>query len=415
MPTGRVDYFHETSGYGFVVSGATAEDVFFHMNEVGEEDPEPGQHVEFEYVDTEEGPRATALSIVDGAAVDDADRTDGATPSDAGQTETAGDGSDRAVGATRAADPGSSTRTTTGGATGTDPADAPTPERPWTLAADDPPDLELSSDDWELVDLLDRGGFAHVYEARLAPDPARRYGDDVVAVKVPSINPETTTAPDDVEDIFSEAELWQTVDDHDHVVTVLDSGFGQSPWIAMEYMAGGTLGTRAPLPPGHALGVVEAVLDVLVHAHDRGVVHGDLTPANVLLSGPGREGVPKVADWGLARDLLETTSQSGAARTPAYAAPEQLEEAVTTVRDRKLQDIYQAGAVAYHVLTGRPPFEGTYYAILEKVRTASPPPPSEVNPDVPPSLDDPVLAALAKEPADRPPTVFHLRDRFPGL
>jgi len=286
----------------------------------------------------------------------------------------------------------------------------PSPKRPWKLGST-PPGLDLGADDWSIESFVDSGGMANVHRVEL---DVREPIDSELAVKMPSRSDQTQT-DSNIDAFVREAEHWERIDGHDHVVTIVDSGTRPVPWIVMEYMHGGSLAARAPLSPAYALGVIDALVDVLIYAHDRSVVHGDLTPTNVLFSEPGRDGVPKVTDWGMARSLADETKSSEVGYTPAYAPPELLAEEVSTARDRKLCDIYQVGAVAYYTLTGRPPFEGSTVAVLEKIRSETPTPPSKVREEVPSSFDESVLSALAKEPTDRPPTPFHVRDLLPGL
>jgi len=282
----------------------------------------------------------------------------------------------------------------------------PDPARPWPEPTV-PERLALSFDDWETGELLGTGGNAEVYEASVAGE------DRTIAVKAPRLAAGESMSRGDQSEFLAEAELWHRVDDHPHVARLLDSGAEPFPWIAMELLSGGTLDERAPLSTPAALGVADAVIDAVAHAHDLGVTHGDLKPANVLFTAAGEAGVPKVADWGLARALLEEGESSVGDITPQYAAPEQLDGETLTPRERKLSDVYAVGAVAYEALTGRPPFEGSTYEVLDAIRTAAPPAPSDVA-DVPPAVDGPLLGALAKDPGERPPTVFHLRESLLG-
>ena len=120
----------------------------------------------------------------------------------------------------------------------------------------------------------------------------------------------------------------------------------------------------------------------MAEAHRRGVVHRDLKPANILLT---PEGVPKVADFGLAK-LLNV--ESGLTRTdsvlgsPSYMAPEQAEGKTKDVGPAA--DVYALGAILYELLTGRPPFRGaTVLETLQQVKTAEPVPPSRLVPGLP--------------------------------
>lgn len=266
--------------------------------------------------------------------------------------------------------------------------------------------------------LIDAGGQAQVYE--LVLDGVAQV--DRVAVKQPS--GAETLDRDDVAAFLEEAETWSRLDSierrkprwegYDHIVGVIDAG-ETSPWIAMEYMDGGSLRDRLDanpdgLPVDEALWVGEAVCRGLEVAHSRGVAHLDLKPANVLFreTSDGVWDVPKVADWGLARVLFEQTGSIDGL-TATYAAPEQLEPEEFGEPD-ELTDVYAAGAVVYEMLTGDPPHTGGRLQLMRKILSGEEPePPSERRPAVDPALDSVVLKALAAEKRDRYPGITHLQ------
>jgi len=121
--------------------------------------------------------------------------------------------------------------------------------------------------------------------------------------------------------------------------------------------------------------------------------------------------VPKVADWGLSKHLLEH-SKSVEGLSPQYAAPEQFDDEYGTTDD--LTDVYQLGAVLYELFTGRPPFDGKSAKAMRRVLHEAPTPPSAVA-DVPAALDDVLLTALAKEKADRYESALYLRDALQNV
>ncbi len=217
-----------------------------------------------------------------------------------------------------------------------------------------------------------------------------------------------------VEPLMNEAETWQKLDDHDHIVSVIDYGSDPLPWIAMEYMDGGHLGHRAgEMDLDQAVWTALATTEGVRHAHDRGVAHFDLKPQNVLLRRvEGAWDVPKVADWGLSRHLLDHSS-SVAGMSPSYAAPEQLDTDVFGRTDN-VTDIYQLGAVFYELFTGWPPFEGRMLEVIQQIQTEEPTPPSD-RADLPPELDDILLTALATDKDDRYEHVLYLRDELQAL
>src|SRR4051812_24667173 len=182
------------------------------------------------------------------------------------------------------------------------------------------------------------------------------------------------------------------IDEHD--------GF---PYFEMEYVGGGSLAARldgTPRPPRQAARLVETLAGAMAEAHRRGVVHRDLKPANILLT---TEGVPKVADFGLAK-LLD--AESGLTRTgsilgsPSYMAPEQAEGKTKDVGPAA--DLYALGAILYELLTGRPPFRGaTVLETLQQVKTVEPVPPSRLVPGTPRDAETIALKCLQKDPGKR--------------
>jgi serine/threonine protein kinase len=245
------------------------------------------------------------------------------------------------------------------------------------------------------------GGNADVKRATLPTDD----GEYTYAIKEPRMN--GTLHTDTVERLLTEAETWDELDTHDHVVTVVDYGADPLPWIAMEYMDGGHLGERLDeLDFAQKLWTAIAVCRAVRHAHRHGVAHLDLKPENILFREvDGAWDVPKVADWGLSRHLLDH-SKSVEGMSPQYAAPEQFDDDFGPTDD--VSDIYQLGAVFYELFTGRPPFEGPPTKVMRAVMDDEPTPPSERT-SLPPEIDEIVLTALAKDRADRYESVTHLR------
>jgi hypothetical protein len=264
------------------------------------------------------------------------------------------------------------------------------------------PDVTVDYDALTDEEPIGGGGNADVVKATL-PTPE---GDVTLAIKRPRM--QGTLHTEAVERMLDEAETWDKLDDHDHVVGVVDYGAEPLPWIAMEYMDAGGLGERAgDLEFDQALWTALGITKGVRHAHRRGVAHLDLKPANVLFrSVEGAWDVPKVADWGLSKHLLEH-SKSVEGLSPQYAAPEQFDDDYGATDD--LTDVYQLGAVLYELFTGRPPVEGKPAKAMHRVLHEAPTPPSEVA-DVPTELDDVLLTALAKEKHDRYESVLYVRD-----
>ncbi|MCR4489654.1 protein kinase, partial [Micrococcus luteus] len=202
---------------------------------------------------------------------------------------------------------------------------------------------------------------------------------------------------------------------HPSIVSVYDTGEVSledglhpvdCPFLVMELVSGRTL--REILHAEGAVGTDRAVawtrgvVEALEHAHEEGIVHRDVKPANVMVTDTG---TVKVMDFGIAHALADTsatTSQTQAVvGTALYLAPEQATG--RTVDGRA--DLYAAGCLLFELLTGRPPFTGdTPLAVAYQHVREEPPAPSDVDPDLPPAFDPVVLRALRKNPQDRFPT-----------
>ncbi len=203
--------------------------------------------------------------------------------------------------------------------------------------------------------------------------------------------------------------------DHPNTVKVYD--FGQdtdgSLFIAMEYIEGRSLRAavqQGPMPPARALGIAIQVAASLADAHTQSIVHRDLKPDNVMLIDKGRSrDIVRVLDFGIARDdsrstQLAMTQAGDMLGTPQYMAPEQIRG--ETIDGRT--DVYALGCLIYEMVTARLPFEApTVLAMLTKHLTEQVPAPSVRRPDlgIPPAIDHLVLAAMAKDPNARPPTM----------
>jgi hypothetical protein len=198
---------------------------------------------------------------------------------------------------------------------------------------------------------------------------------------------------------------------HWNTVRIYDYGYTDDGtfYYVMEYLAGWTLEDlvrqHGPLPPGRAIHLLRQVCAALREAHAMGLVHRDIKPANIITCLRG--GVPDIAkllDFGLVRgtgpagsDAL-VTSPGSVTGTPAYMSPEQAGGEPVDARS----DIYSLGAVAYYVVTGRPPFERETAMRVLMAHVHDPPPtPSQVRAEVPADLEQVILRCLAKDPAER--------------
>jgi len=248
---------------------------------------------------------------------------------------------------------------------------------------------------YEILGELGRGGMGVVYQARQV-----KLNRDV-ALKM--ILAGQHAGAESAARFLAEAEAVAKLQ-HPNIVQIfhIDEHAGY-PYFEMEYVGGGSLADGldgTPRPPREAARLIETLADAMAEAHRQGVVHRDLKPGNILLT---REGVPKVADFGLAK-LLNV--ESGLTRTdsimgsPSYMAPEQAEGKTKDVGPAA--DIYALGAILYELLTGRPPFRGaTVLETLEQVKTVEPVPPSRLVPGLPRDLETIALKCLQKDPAKR--------------
>ena len=150
----------------------------------------------------------------------------------------------------------------------------------------------------------------------------------------------------------------------------------------------------------------------LAAAHRRGLIHRDIKPANIWLEAP--IGRAKILDFGLARTQghdVQITNPGSAVGTPAYMAPEQ----ARGEGDDASCDLFSLGCVLYQLCTRRLPFPGTtVIAVLTSLSMDTPPLPRELNPALPPALDELIMRLLAKQPTDRPPTAQAVVEAIKG-
>jgi serine/threonine protein kinase, bacterial len=252
---------------------------------------------------------------------------------------------------------------------------------------------------YTVVRLLGRGGMSEVYLAQHPRLPRRD------ALK---ILPEPATADSGFRQRFHrEAELAATLW-HPNIVQVHDRGeFDGQLWIAMDYVEGADaaqlLRDRYPagMPPHEACAIIAAVAGALDYAHQRGLLHRDVKPANILLTDP-EDGHRRIllADFGIARyhdDISGVTDTNFTVGTVTYAAPEQLMGGDIDAR----ADQYALAATAFHLLTGAPPYRHSNpVAVISQHLTAPQPKLSDGRPELA-DLDEVLSRALAKNPEDR--------------
>jgi len=280
------------------------------------------------------------------------------------------------------------------------------------------PGPALLSSRYLLEKRLGRGAMGQVYLARDQNLVTRRVA--VKTVRPDILNDEDLQEGEAIARFEREARAAASIR-HPNVVDVTD--FGKSAdgvfFLVMEYVEGeslyqllrreGTLDLQRTITIlGQAVAGVEA-------AHDEGILHRDLKPANIFLMHrrkPGgasmSDGFVKVGDFGLAKivtaDRSEATSESGPQSrgiigTPEYMAPEQMQTGVTL--DTRA-DIYALGAIAYHMLGGRPPFIGDLTQLVAQKLMQSPPPLSSLRSDISSEVEKAIMHALEREPQGRP-------------
>jgi WD40 repeat protein len=275
---------------------------------------------------------------------------------------------------------------------------------------------------YEILGEVGRGGAGVVYRAR------QLSLDRPVVLKV--LLAGALAGPEDQARFFREAEAAARLQ-HPHLVQVHEVGrHGELPFLAMEYVEGGSLAERlagTPQPPRLAAELVEKLARAVQHAHGLGIIHRDLKPANVLLSAAcglalaaseeasakpqAARQVPKITDFGLAKRLdggASLTETGAVMGTPSYMAPEQAQGKKDV---GPACDIYALGAILYEMLTGRPAFRAeTPYETLVLVVHHDPVPPRQLQPRVPIDLETICLKCLEKDPARRYPTAGALAD-----
>lgn len=250
--------------------------------------------------------------------------------------------------------------------------------------------------DYELMNELGSGGMGVVFRARQSSL------DRIVALKL--MHRPLSEDREHAARFLREARVAASLR-HPGIVAIYDLGrLDGVPFFTMEFVEGSSLeGLLAdgPVAPARAAELVMIVAQSIAHAHEHGVVHRDLKPSNVLLDLDGR---PKLADFGLAKDL-SAHPPSGATQpgfligTPAHMAPEQ---AAGDTSGQPAVDIYGLGALLYHLVTGCVPHTAaTMEAVLRQIIEETPLAPSTLVADLPTPIEAIAMRCLAKQPAER--------------
>ncbi len=271
---------------------------------------------------------------------------------------------------------------------------------------------------YRLVKRIGRGACGDVYEAKALAPALETHGKARVAVKI--LASHAANDQDSIARFTHEAYLGTRIA-HRGLARVVDFGYltDNRPYFAMELVKGApldtVLGAIGTLPRKMAAQVIEEVAGILSALHDRGVVHRDVKPSNILVELTANRrprvrlidlGVAGIFDHRRARKLgAVDDGATGSHGTPAYIAPEQ---ALGRAVDQRA-DVYALGCVAYRMLTGIDPLRGsTLTQTVHNHLFETPRPASSLNPALPVSVDAVLARALEKVPADRTPNPLRL-------
>lgn len=251
--------------------------------------------------------------------------------------------------------------------------------------------------DYEIFEELGRGGMAVVYRAREIAL------ERIVAIKI--LPPELTFAKGATERFRREAKTAAALD-HPNIIPIyrISSG-GRLFWYAMKYLEGRSLGDllqeKGLLTLNEAIQILTQVAEALDYAHQRGVVHRDVKPGNVMIDSRGRV---IVTDFGIAKELQggALTGSGAILGTPYYMSPEQCRGTALT----GAADQYSLGVVTYQMITGQLPFEAdSAIDVIHKHVSEPPPPIEQYVPSLPRHVIAAINRAMAKKPDERFPTV----------
>lgn len=257
---------------------------------------------------------------------------------------------------------------------------------------------------YEIIEPIAEGGMGAVFRAR------RRLLGDEVALKI--VRSEFARDHGARERFLRESRACAQLR-HPNIVSILDYNVDAEgrPFLVMELLNGPSLrqelGARGPLPLGEVQQILQPISNALQLAHDNGILHRDVKPANIVAHDfGGGIRAHKIVDFGLVRDLRSDATRLTAAHmfvgTFTYAAPEQVLGGELDARS----DQYSLAVVAYEALTGRPPFDDPDASqLVTSLLTKACPPPTKLRSDLPKWVDVVLVRALAKDPEDRYPSI----------
>jgi serine/threonine protein kinase/Flp pilus assembly protein TadD len=246
---------------------------------------------------------------------------------------------------------------------------------------------------YRIVEEIGRGGMGRIYKAE---DTSLNI---TVALKI--IRSKYSSNPLFIEQFKKETLTARSIS-HKNVIRIYDLGEAQRiKYISMEYIKGPNLSefihTSGSLSIATAINITHQICEALKAAHQKGIVHQDLKPSNIMIDSSGQT---YVMDFGLARPkyIQEADTSEGISGTPQYMAPEQARGEKVDQRS----DIYSFGIIMYEMLTGKPPFEAnTTKEYLHKQVAEIPKPPSKLNPNIPHLLEHIIIKCLEKDSDNR--------------
>ena len=260
--------------------------------------------------------------------------------------------------------------------------------------------------DYEVQALLGAGGMGRVYKVRSIISNR----EEAMKVLLPDFASEPDLAARFMAEIRTLAGL-----DHPNIAQLRTAFQFQNEFVMiMEFVEGTTLETLAmhsKIPLDQVLDYSTQVLSALSYAHSRGVTHRDIKPANIMVTS---HGLVKLMDFGIAKSTndLQLTRPGTTMGSVYYISPEQVSGGTVDARS----DIYSFGVTLYEMLTGRKPFQAdTSYSVLYAQMNERPTPPVQVNPALPPELNDIVLRAMEKNPDVRFQTAEEFRNALKAL
>jgi eukaryotic-like serine/threonine-protein kinase len=252
---------------------------------------------------------------------------------------------------------------------------------------------------FKILAKLGAGAMATVFKAK------QLSLDRMVAIKV--LPRKFSSNPQFIERFYAEGRAAAQLN-HPNIVQAYDVGkAGDYHYFVMEFVDGSTvydeIVKQKRFSEGEAIEIVMQVAEALQHAHERGLVHRDVKPKNIMMSKTGVSGIAKLADMGLARAIsdreMAEAEQGKAFGTPYYISPEQIRGELNI---GPAADIYSLGATLYHMVTGAVPFDGKNpSAVMHKHLKAELVPPDHVNPKLSAGLSEVVEMMMSKDPRKR--------------